>query len=968
MRAPQLTIAVIARDEEAALPRLFASLAPLAGPEAGLATQIVVVDTGSRDNTRNLAVSLGAEVHDFRWRDDFSAARNHALSLARGEWILTLDADDVLPPETGAWLRDRLAARDVAGPFAFRVRSPGPDGSISECSQIRLFPNRRGLRYRNPIHETLGDSVREAGLEVGLCALPIVHEGYRDAAAVARKRRRNLALLEKAVTAEFPPPSLLLAWARMHMAEEKYGTAEKALRRIVAMESGFGKGAAPAAPGLRTREPGPVSPASPISQAARIDLGQCLMHSGKTAQALAVLSEAAPSARGDARHLLEYGKALWLSGRAAEARKAWQDAVAAGPGDGPVPTDWTGVIAGAEALLAGTATSRPSATPSLSPAPTSLSSAPASWSPAPTSLSSAPASRASAPPARALHPSASKPPFSDINRGPAAQRSPQGDASADLPARLRKPVDPEPPRPQGMRGGRRLDLSVCSIFKNEIGNLTELVPCLPLSRIEWIVVDTGSKDGTPELIGHLEAKLHRFEWVDDFAAARNESLKHATRGWILWLDADDRIDENFWDLIEKLLDGPRRAYRFVVRSPREDAQGESFRQIRLIPNGLGIGFEGRIHEQLGSSLHRLGIDAVDADLEILHTGYDSASKRAAKLKRNYTLLLQERREHPKDPTVAMEFGNCLYQMKDYAGAKEVYLSMLPAADPEGCGSAPSNEVLRHYPSLLGETCGRLADESSAEAWFRLSLRWNPSDLQPHYRLGKQALARGDVRGALGLFQGLLDQPIVIGKVAGDNRTVRRNALGIAVLCELQLVGPAKAHGAKARLEEIIAGGLKDFPLDYRVPFEFFRDTGDLAGLTVYARKYLELFPDDVAFWEDFLEQIFAARKHAELLAIYAARPDLSLLSGTLEAFRARSLEAQGAPIDEIYAVYRKAIAKFPDDPTLLVYFSDFVNHNRLYVRCYADLKAMPNPPPTVREFLRQLEDQGLGSGEAAETN
>jgi glycosyltransferase involved in cell wall biosynthesis len=920
-----LTVAVIARDEEASLPRLFASLAPLAGPS----TQFLLVDTGSRDGTRNLAATLGAEVHGFDWRDDFAAARNHALSLARGRWILSLDADDVLPAETGIWLRDRLGALEDGSAFVFRVRSPGPDGAVSECSQIRLFPNRGDLRYRNPIHENLGESALEAGVSVVHAGLPILHEGYRDPAAVARKRRRNLALLEKAVTCEFPPPSLLLAWARMHMAEDRFEAAEKALRKILAAGSD----------GLRPSAASPTSyrnlrvtqgASREVALAARIHLGQCLLVSGRAAEALATFDQGSAEAGRNAQYLLERGKALWLNGRAREARECWSDALRAGPGEGAVPTDWSAILAGAETLLARTA-----------PAP-----AAADWSPV-----------------AELHPTAAKPPFPDSLRGRPGEPS-RGGGAGGAPVLARKPADPETPVLPMPRGGRSLDLSVCSIFKDEIGNLPGLVPCLPLSRIEWVVVDTGSKDGTAELLGHLEVKLRTFPWIDDFSAARNESLKHATRGWILWLDADDRVDENFWDLIEKLLDGPRRAYRFVVRSPREDAQGESFRQIRLVPNNLGIAFEGKIHEQLGTSLRRLGVEAVDEDLEILHTGYDSAAKRAAKLRRNHALLGRERAEHPRDPAVAMEYGNCLYQMGDFAGAKAAYLSMLPSDRPDLCGPAPGDEVLRHYPSLLGETCAKLADPEGAEAWFRLSLRWNPSDLQPYYRLGKRLLGRGDVRAALSMFHALLDQPVVIGKVAGDNRTARRNALGIACLCELQLFGAAKAPRARASLEEIIAGGLEAFPLDYRVPLEFYRDTGDLASLTRYCRRYLGIFPDDVPFWEDFLESVYAAGKYAELLSLYGSRPALRLRSGAVEAFRAKSLEAGGAPVDETYSVYRRALEKFPEDPTLLVYFSEFVNHNRLYVRCYADLKAMADPPAAVRDFLRQLEEQGLGNGEA----
>jgi len=89
-----------------------------------------------------------------------------------------------------------------------------------------------------------------------------------------------------------------------------------------------------------------------------------------------------------------------------------------------------------------------------------------------------------------------------------------------------------------------------------------------------------------------------------------------------------------------------------------------------------------------------------------------------------------------------------------------------------------------------------------------------------------------------------------------------------------------------------------------------------------------------------------------------------LRSGVLEAFRGKCSETAGRSVDEIYAHYRDALRKFPEDPTLLVYFSDFVNHNKLYARCYADLKAMARPSETVRDFLRQMEALGYGRGAA----
>ncbi|MDB5047411.1 MAG: glycosyl transferase family 2 [Fibrobacteres bacterium] len=859
---PLLTVAVIAKDEEKTLPSLFGSLAGLSDRTG---SQLVLVDTGSRDGTPALAASHGAEVHAFEWRDDFSAARNRALELSRGEWILWLDADDELPPETRAWLDANLGSLDPGRAYAFRVRSPGPDGGESACSQIRLFPNGLGLSFRNPIHESIGDSVLEAGLSVSSTGLDILHTGYRDAGSVERKRIRNRALLEKAVSVPAAAPSLWLAWGRMRMAEAAYPQAESAFRS--ALES-----------------PAPVS--RDVRLAALVNLGQSLCFQNRAPEALQVFRSARGEGNTHAPYLLEYGKALWITGQVAQAREAWTACLNAGPEFGGVPTDWDGIRAGAGTLL------------------------------------------------KETHPMTRKP--------------------------IRPPAPPDEPKDKGGGGGGRLDLTVCSIVRDEAANLEGLLAGIPLSRVEWIVMDTGSRDATVELLLQAGIKAHPFTWRDDFSAARNASLELAARGWILWIDADDRLDESFWEALAPLLDGPKRAYRFLVRSPRENSRGDCFRQIRLFPNHLGVTFEGRIHEQLGTSLSRLRIPVEQANLEILHMGYDTAAKRGAKLKRNRALLERERLDHPRDPAVIMEYGNCLYQSGEYAEARKVYLSLMPSAEARACGDAPADEVLRHYPALLGETCVKLNAEEEAGEWFRLAAGWNPNDIKPLYWLGKKALEAGNVHGALEFFYAAVDRPVTIGRVATDNHTVRRNALALVVLCEMQLFGAEKAPRGRECLRELIAGGLRNFPLEPRVPWDFLRAADSHADAECYARAYLDLAPGDTSMWEDLLEHLFAANRHREVLEIFTQRPQLCGRSGVLEAFRAKCGESTGRATEEIYAVYREALRKFPDDPTLLVYFSDFVNHNKLYARCYADLKTLARPSETVRDFLRQIEAMGFG--------
>jgi glycosyltransferase involved in cell wall biosynthesis len=871
---PLLTVAVIAKDEERTLPGLFGSLDGLSRP---FPCQYVVVDTGSRDATRAVAAAHGAEVHSFPWNDDFSAARNHSLERAQGDWILWLDADDELPAATRDWLALHLPTLDSARAYAFKVRSPGADGGESACAQIRLFPNGKGLRFRNPVHENLGDSVIEAGLKVSAPGLDILHTGYRDAATVARKLIRNRTLLAKALAAPDAAPSLWLAWGRMMMGENRFAMAEAAFRKAL--------------------EPGDRASAD-LLLAARINLGQSLCFQNRAPEALAVF-RSIRDGNTHAPYLLEYGKALWLTGHIAEARAAWTACLNtgtrwSGPESG-VPADWDGVRAGAGILL------REATGTEL------------------------------------------------LNR-----REPAPPDSVEPPS--------EADGPRGGRGGRRLDLSICTIVRDEAANLDGLISGIPLGRAEWIVVDTGSRDATVEILLQAGIRTHPFAWCDDFSAARNESLRLATRGWILWIDADDRLDEAFWETLEPLLDGPKRAYRFIIRSPRENSRGDCFRQIRLFPNHVGAAFEGRIHEQLGTSLLKLGVPVENADPEILHMGYDTAAKRGAKLKRNRALLEVERKIHPRDPAVAMEYGNCLYQSGDYADAKAAYLSFLPAAQPRACGEPPADEVLRHFPTLLAETCLKQGLDEDAGEWFRLAARWNPADIMPLYWLGKQALAKHNVHGALEYLYAVLDRPVSVGRVATDNHTVRRNALALTVLCEMQLFGAEKAPRGRACLRELIDGGLKDFPLDPRIPWEFLRSAGSDADAEHYARAWLKQDPGNIPLWEDLVEHLFAGNRHREALRIFAEHPALRLRSGVLEAFRAKCGEIGGEGVDAVYSVYRAALERFPEDPTLLVYFSDFVNHNRLYARCYADLKALEKPSETVRDFLRQIEALGYGAG------
>jgi glycosyltransferase involved in cell wall biosynthesis/FMN phosphatase YigB (HAD superfamily)/predicted Zn-dependent protease len=202
----RLSLCLIVKNEERFLARCLQSV-------HGLAAQIVVVDTGSTDRTVAIAREHGAEVHDFVWGDDFSAARNAALEHATGDWILMLDADEELSADG----REKLALA-LQDPAVMAWRLPLVDvgreaGGFTYVP--RLYRNAPGLFYLGRVHEQVFSSVEVRCAEWGLAnrigEATLIHHGYTDEMMRDRNKvERNLRLLERAVEEMPGEPHLLM--------------------------------------------------------------------------------------------------------------------------------------------------------------------------------------------------------------------------------------------------------------------------------------------------------------------------------------------------------------------------------------------------------------------------------------------------------------------------------------------------------------------------------------------------------------------------------------------------------------------------------------------------------------------------------------------------------------------------------------------------------------------------------------
>lgn len=248
-------------------------------------------------------------------------------------------------------------------------------------------------------------------------------------------------------------------------------------------------------------------------------------------------------------------------------------------------------------------------------------------------------------------------------------------------------------------------LSLCMIVKDEEQALPVCLDSVRGVVDEIVIVDTGSQDRTVEVAKSYGAQVYHFPWCDDFSAARNESLHHATGDWILCLDADERLNSEdahrLKELIRKLDPYPKMmAVNLRQVIPQTETGLVSYfvsDYCRLFRNCLELRFEGRVHEQILPAVQRLGGKAVKTDIRIEHWGFAcSEDKRKERMERNLALLLMEVGERSQDPFVHFNLGMTYYSM-----------GRLDEASSE----------LRRALALDG---GRMKPELMAQACFRLA--------------------------------------------------------------------------------------------------------------------------------------------------------------------------------------------------------------------------------------------------------
>ncbi len=235
---------------------------------------------------------------------------------------------------------------------------------------------------------------------------------------------------------------------------------------------------------------------------------------------------------------------------------------------------------------------------------------------------------------------------------------------------------------EAVNEGNDATVSLLMIVRNEERNLAECLAPVASLFDEIVIVDTGSVDDTRRIAGRFTPHVFEFPWCDDFSAARNEALRHATGDWLFWLDADDRLSETDGVKLRALLRSlgrePRAYFMNTACSSQYACEGETLiTHPRLFRRHPDLRWEGRVHEQLRPEPASLGYELFFSDVLIRHVGYNDAAALQRKLNRDARLLRMDYAVDPGNPSTLLHLGLAYFHLGRTIQARQ-YLRQLLA--------------------------------------------------------------------------------------------------------------------------------------------------------------------------------------------------------------------------------------------------------------------------------------------------
>jgi len=305
------------------------------------------------------------------------------------------------------------------------------------------------------------------------------------------------------------------------------------------------------------------------------------------------------------------------------------------------------------------------------------------------------------------------------------------------------------------------------IVKNEAQTLPRCLESVRGVVDEMIVLDTGSQDRTVEVAQALGARVYHFPWGNDFAAARNESLKYAQGEWILVLDADETLAPAIVPQLHQAMQSKSHLLINLLRQEVGAAQSPYSLVSRLFRNHPQIAFSRPYHAMVDESVAGIRRHQPQwqigylSDVAILHEGYQAqAIALSDKINRARTTMEGYLAAHPEDPYVCSKLGALYVQTGDARHCRDSESRRQGIALLErGLEAGPSEASIRYELHYHLGIAYRQRDPSRAEAHYRAALEQPiPACLKlgALNNLGNLLLAGGSLQAAKETYQRVID--------------------------------------------------------------------------------------------------------------------------------------------------------------------------------------------------------------------
>ncbi|MCL6494084.1 MAG: glycosyltransferase [Ignavibacterium sp.] len=281
-------------------------------------------------------------------------------------------------------------------------------------------------------------------------------------------------------------------------------------------------------------------------------------------------------------------------------------------------------------------------------------------------------------------------------------------------------------------------ISLTMIVKNEAQHLTDCLQSVKNVVDEMIIVDTGSTDSTLKIAESFNAKIFHFDWINDFAAARNFALSKSNCDWILYLDADERLDKSSAAKLKYYASiSDNAGYYCTIKSYNSQAKrNDTIRYIRFFKNHPKAHFTGKVHEQITPSLEKLNYKFIHSDILIHHIGYDiSKEGRKQKALRNLKLL-EEEYAAAKNEYVLFQIAQSNFILENYETAKENFLQLIKS-------KSLNNQFKAESFSYLSQIFFNDYQNKQAEQYINEAIRLNNTQTFYHLLCSKILLRTGN---------------------------------------------------------------------------------------------------------------------------------------------------------------------------------------------------------------------------------